>query len=282
MRGAGWHRRTRYTPCETQGEVGRKTGELRVLGTALPGSGREREVVGDLSTRNHLRVSPERRALSPNRSPAAPEHRKVQGHRLRCGAGRTHSGLGSNEPEPPRPPPPAAVAAASAKPSFGHHAAASQHVGRGRCQNPGGRLEATRDRVRHKGNGTGGPPWPFRPNADRGSRNRGNVGPSRSQRRFTGSLSRHPLRYRKPLLQAPSLPDQVPEVTAPFPHPRLPAHPRGLHFLPPRSRAFPGPWPGGRAPRGPGAPSTRLLAAAARDSAWRAVGVKQLTPQTYS
>lgn len=113
-------------------------------------------MVRGLSTRNHLRVAPERRALSPNRSPAAPEHRQVQGHRLRCGARRTRRGLGTNEPEPPRPPPPAAVAAASAKPSFGHHAAASQHVGRGRCQNPGGRLRATRDRARHKGHGTGG------------------------------------------------------------------------------------------------------------------------------
>lgn len=35
------------------------------------------------------------------------------------------------------------------------HAAASQH-GRSRCWNPGGRLGTNRDRVRHKGNGTGG------------------------------------------------------------------------------------------------------------------------------
>lgn len=233
------------------GDSGRGWGESRGAAgsgrsAARAGSGRESEGVRDLSTRNHLRGAPERRALSPHRSPAAPGHWQVRGHRLRRGAGRTHGGLGTNEPGPPRPPPPAAVAAASAKPSFGHHAAASQHVGRGRCQNPGGRLQATRGRARHKGEGTGAPPWPFSPNADPGGRNRGNGGPLRSQRRFAGSFSRHPLRCRKPVLQGPALPDQVPEVTAPLPHPRLHAHPRGPHFLPPRSRhalgsrAFPG------------------------------------------
>lgn len=40
--------------------------------------------------------------------------------------------------------------------------------------------------------------WPFSPNADRGSRSRGNGGPSRGQRGFAGNLSQHPLRYRKP------------------------------------------------------------------------------------
>lgn len=111
---------------------------------------------GDLSTRNHLRVSPERRTLPPHRSPAAPEHRKVQGHGLRCGTGRTHSGLGTTEPEPPRPPPPpAAVAAAPAKPSFGTtpptHNMSAAAAARGRA----GAWKRL-GKVRHKGNDTGG------------------------------------------------------------------------------------------------------------------------------
>lgn len=36
------------------------------------------------------------------------------------------------------------------------HAAASQHVCRGRCWNPGGRLGTKTDRARHNGSGTGG------------------------------------------------------------------------------------------------------------------------------
>lgn len=248
------------------------------MGAALPGSGRESEVVRGLSTRNHLRVAPERRALSPNRSPAAPEHRQVQGHRLRCGARRTRRGLGTNEPEPPRPPPPAAVAAASAKPSFGHHAAASQHVGRGRCQNPGGRLGATRDRARHKGNGTGSRCGRSARTQTVEAETAATVVPQEAREGLreaspdtlcaTGSLSSRST--------PPSRPSSGSDGALPPPAPS--AHPRGPHFLPPRSghapwsRAFPGPGLGGRAPRGPGAPSTRPLAAAARDSAWRAKG----------
>lgn len=76
-----------------------------------------------MNTREHLRVSSEGRALSPNRSPKVPEQRQGSGTlaSLRY-TGRTPSGLGSTEPEPQLPPPqpPAAVAAASAKPSFRH------------------------------------------------------------------------------------------------------------------------------------------------------------------
>lgn len=207
-----------------------------------------------LSTRNHLRVAPERRALSPSRSPAAPEHRQVQGHKLRCGARRTRRGLGTNEPEPPRPPPPppAAVAAASAKPSFGHHAAASQHVGRGRCQNPGGRLGATRDRARHEANGTGG---------RRGRLARTQIVEAETAATVVPQEAREGLREASPdtlcatgsLSSRPPPPPSSSGSDGALPPPAPSAQPLGPHFLPPRaghapwSRAFPG----------PGAPSTR-------------------------
>lgn len=70
------------------------------------------------------------------------------------------------------------------------------------------------------------------PNADRGSRSRGNGGPSRGQgRRFAGSLSRHPLRYRKPhpppYSPSPPLADRLPGVAAALPPP-APARSVGL------------------------------------------------------
>lgn len=79
--------------------------------------------------------------------------------------------------------------------------------------------------------------WPFSPNADRGSRSRGNRGASRGQRGFAGNLSRHPLRYRKPHPphQVPSsIPDRLPGVAAalPPPAPAGPACPRRQQLPP--------------------------------------------------
>lgn len=65
--------------------------------------------------------------------------------------------------------------------------------------------------------------WPFSPNADRGSRSRGNRGASRGQRGFAGNLSRHPLRYRKPHPPTKSPPPFQTDFRVwlpPFPHPR--------------------------------------------------------------
>lgn len=148
-----------------------------------------------------------------------PDRGTAQGHWPRRGTRRTPSGLGSIEPEPPLPPPPpAALAAASAKPSFRHQRRRLTTCRPRPLLEPGwppgneyGQSQAQDARQWR-------PPWPFSPNADRGSRGRGNGGPSRGQgRRFAGSPSRHSLRYRKPRppCSLPSAPDRLPGVAAP-------------------------------------------------------------------
>lgn len=120
MKGGGWHWRAGNSRVRFRARLGGKSGRRGFWGQQCPG--REGKQGGQESEhRGTTSVSPQRggrcRLTGPQRRRSTG---KVPGHGPRCGTGRTHSGLGSTEPEPPLPPPPAAVAAASAKPSFRH------------------------------------------------------------------------------------------------------------------------------------------------------------------
>lgn len=226
-----------------------------------------------------------------------PDRGTAQGHGPRRGTRRTPSGLGSTEPEPPLPPPPppAALAAASAKPSFRHQRRRLTTCRPRPLLEPGwppgneyGQSQAQDARQWR-------PPWPFSPNADRGSRGRGNGGPSRGQgRRFAGSPSRHSLRYRKPRppCSLPSAPDRLPGVAAALPPPAaaLTARPHRQRLPPaagparaPGSRPFAGPGAGrARASRYRRTPSTRLLRGCGPGLGMRWVGGRARVNRLYS
>ncbi|XP_054448159.1 serine/arginine repetitive matrix protein 1-like [Pteronotus mesoamericanus] len=159
---------------------------------------------------------------------------KVQGHGPRFGSSRTHRGLGSTEPEPRLPPPPAAVAAVSAKPSFRHprrrlttwpqQLLEPRRAPENEYRQSGTRETALEVAVAVKPERRSWKPKP---------RQRWSL--KRPEKRFGGSLSRHPLRYRKPHPLSPHSPvERVPGVTAtlPPPAPAGTAGPRGPQLSP--------------------------------------------------
>lgn len=205
---------------------------------------------------------------------------KLQGQCPRWGTGGTPRGLSSTEPEPPLLPPPAAAAAASAKPSFRHPRRCLTTCRPQPLLEPGRPPGNEYGRSQTQGTRHWRLPWPFSQNADRGSRSRGNGGPSWGQGRFVGSLSRHPLRHRKPRPPPPlHLPSLLSSGCGCGPSPTCAGgnRPSWRPWIPlaafparaPASCSFIGSVAGKRAPHGLGEPLVRACSgAAAPYSGW--------------
>lgn len=142
-------------------DLGRVWGESRrkrgVLGTALLKLGRRKHDGLEIGWRTTFGILSEGRALSPNQVPnGAGAEARSRGTGLAAGPGGHPPGSALQSPSPrcrrrqqPLPPP------LPNHPSD-TRAAASQHVGRDRYWNRGGRLGTNTDRARHRGCRRGG------------------------------------------------------------------------------------------------------------------------------
>lgn len=163
-------------------DLGRVWGQSRrkrgILGTALLKLGRRKQDGLEIGWRTTFGILSEGRALPPNQVPnGAGAEARSRGTGLAAGPGGHPPGSALQSPSPrcrrrqqPLPPP------LPNHPSD-TRAAASQHVGRDRYWNRGGRLGTNTGRARHGGVPQGRPAWPFSSNADRRSRGGGNGGP---------------------------------------------------------------------------------------------------------